>query len=567
MPQLLEVIVFRPARWTRLVPLALAAVLAVGAGSQLPAAVQASAPPDRKAVAEQNDELIQLLRVHTPTQSDRQRLTSLDLDLAESAGPTYTDVVAYGKSDLRLLKLAGFTWSVLEDDLEGADREREKADVEYAKAVRNKAVLATLPSGRTAYRQLADFNNNLASLAQQYPTKAKLISLKEKSLEGRTVQGLEISHDVATSSGKPVFLMMGLHHAREWPSGELTIEFAYDLLQNDGTDTRITNILEKSKVIIVPVVNPDGFNLSRTLGYEMKRKNCRITNGQLPTAGQCAQSSNQSRGVDPNRNYSGFWGGPGASTSLTSETYRGPSAFSEPETRNIQSLVSAHQVTTLITNHTYSNLVLREPGYASAQNTPDETVYKSLGDQMAAQNGYTSQKAYQLYDTTGTTEDWSYYATGGLGFTFEHGASSFHPAFSNVVNYYYGSGSTAGKGNRAAYLLAAESTINPARHSVVTGTGPAGAVLRLKKSFTTKTWNGTLLPDVLETTMTVPAGGTYTYHANPSTRPITIQNGGGTESWTLTCERPTGQVLETRSITVARGGSVTANLTACSAAF
>ncbi len=46
------------------------------------------------------------------------------------------------------------------------------------------------------------------------------------------------------------------------------------------------------------------------------------------------------------------------------------SAFSEPETRNIQALVSAHQVTTLITNHTYSNLVLREPGYASAQQHP-----------------------------------------------------------------------------------------------------------------------------------------------------------------------------------------------------
>ena len=40
---------------------------------------------------------------------------------------------------------------------------------------------------------------------------------------------------------------------------------------------------------------------------------------------------------------------------------------------------------------------------------------------MAAENGYTSQHGYELYDTTGTTEDWSYYATGGLGYTFEIG--------------------------------------------------------------------------------------------------------------------------------------------------
>jgi len=554
--------VSHPARWNRLIPLALAAVLAVGAGSQ----VQAAAPPDRKAQAYESAELIQLLRVKTPASVDKKRLQTLDLDLAESSGRDYVDVVAYGNQDRRLLQLAGFTWSVLEDDLVGADREREIADAAYAKAAAQKAVAATLPSGRTAYRQLADYTNDMAALASQYPTKVKQFTLRNTSLENRTVRGIEVSRDVNASSGKPVFLMMGLHHAREWPSGELTMEFAYDLLKNDGVDPRITNILDKSRVIFVPVVNPDGFNLSRTLGYEMKRKNCRITNGQLPTAGQCAQSANRSRGVDPNRNYSGFWGGPGASSSLTSETYRGPSAFSEPETKNIQALVSAHQVTTLITNHTYSNLVLREPGYAGAGNTPDEAIYKALGDQMAAQNGYSSQFGYQLYDTTGTTEDWSYYATGGLGFTFEHGTSSFHPAFSTVVNYYFGSGSTAGKGNREAYLIAAESTINPARHSIITGSGPAGAVLRLKKSFNTKTWNGTNIPDVLDTTMVVPAGGSYTYHANPSTRPITVQQ-GGTESWTLTCERPTGQVLETRQVTVARGASVTANLTTCASVF
>ena len=122
---------FHPARWHRLVPLALAAAVVVGAGSQ----VQAVAPPDRKEQAYAKAELIQLLRINTPTAADKQRLTTLDLDLAESAGQDYVDVVAYGNQDRRLLELAGFTWSVLEDDLVGADREREAADAAYAKAV------------------------------------------------------------------------------------------------------------------------------------------------------------------------------------------------------------------------------------------------------------------------------------------------------------------------------------------------------------------------------------------------------------------------------------------------
>ena len=46
------------------------------------------------------------------------------------------------------------------------------------------------------------------------------------------------------------------------------------------------------------------------------------------------------------------------------DTYRGDGPFSEPEVQNIRELISSRQVTNLITNHTYSNLVLRPPGVA-----------------------------------------------------------------------------------------------------------------------------------------------------------------------------------------------------------
>ena len=31
--------------------------------------------------------------------------------------------------------------------------------------------------------------------------------------------------------GRPAFLLMGAHHAREWPSAEHTLEFAYELVK------------------------------------------------------------------------------------------------------------------------------------------------------------------------------------------------------------------------------------------------------------------------------------------------------------------------------------------------
>ena len=52
------------------------------------------------------------------------------------------------------------------------------------------------------------------------------------------MNGIEITANAQnTADGKPVFLIMGVHHAREWPSSEHTIEFAYDLLTNYGRDS------------------------------------------------------------------------------------------------------------------------------------------------------------------------------------------------------------------------------------------------------------------------------------------------------------------------------------------
>ena len=192
-------------------------------------------------------------------------------------------------------------------------------------------------------------------------------------------------------------------------------------------------------------------------------------------------------------------------------------------------------MTALITNHTFSNLVLRPPGLQANGLTPDEGIYKALGDAMAHENGYASQLSYQLYDTSGTTEDWSYFATGGLGFTVEIGPTAFHPPFADVVAEWRGTTPAAdrddidGGGNREAYYKAAEYAAAAAGHSRIVGTAPAGATLRLRKRFTSQTApvldaSGSAgkplsFTDTLQTLLTVPANGRFTWHVNPSTRP------------------------------------------------
>ncbi len=496
----------------------------------------------------------QLVTVDTPTRADKRLLQTLGLDLTEHAGHDYVEVVLHNLNDAEVLREAGLGYDVRIADLTRREAEINAANRAYAAATQE----SPLPSGRDSYRTLADYNDDLRELAAIRPAIAKRITLARPSLDGRTVHGIEIGRDVqAAEDGRPTFLLMGVHHAREWPSGELAMEFAYDLVKNYGTDARITGLLDKARVVVVPVVNVDGFDLSRTdgalvdlrdlneadplggttailatPGNAYKRKNCRLVDGQDTPDGTCRVAATSpggfGAGVDLNRNYGGFWGGPGASDLFADPTYRGAGPFSEPETQNVRDLVSSRQVTTLISNHTFSNLVLRPNGVhpdtighdgLPVGDAPDEAGLKAVGARMTAANGYANIHGWELYDTTGTTEDWSYNATGGYGYTFEIGADEFHPPFPEVVDEYVGAGEYAGKGNREAYLVALENTVDTATHSVITGKAPKGATLRLRKQFASPTWEGSF-QDTLDTTMKVGATGKYTWHVNQSTRPV-----------------------------------------------
>jgi Zinc carboxypeptidase len=516
----------------------------------------ASLSVEASAIDTSNVQRAQLVRVSTPTLERRNELAGLGLDVTEHGGPGYLEVVLHGAADAQKLVANNFVYTVEVPDLVLAAKRDRAADARFAAATAS----SEFPSGQTTYRRLFDYSEDMKRLAREHPDLVRPITLEHPTYEGRPVEGIEIATNPNARDGRPVFLQMGLHHAREWPSGEHAMEWAYELvLGYRQGDARVRQLVESTRTIVVPVVNPDGFNASREAGQlfmngdgadtdldgsgdisdaefilaaaahpnEYRRKNCRLPGD--PEAGSCAQPSTGifEGGVDPNRNYGAFWGGPGSSGDFFTQTYHGPGPFSEPETQNVRELVSQRQVTTLITNHTFSNLVLRPPGLASQGLAPDEPALKALGDSMAAENGYTSQYGWQLYDTTGTTEDWSYSATGGFGYTFEIGDLGFHPPFAETLGEWIGDTDDAtGGGNRAAFYKAQEHTADASNHSVLAGRAPANAVLRLKKTFETPTFDGSTFTDTLETTMQVGSNGVFDWHVNPSTRPLVMKESG-----------------------------------------
>ena len=272
----------------------LAATLAATLGGPSLAAV--TGPPADDPVPSDSDR-VRVVMVDAPTVDQRNEVVALGLDITEHVTKQGIEVVLYDNQDAQTLRDAGFTWDVEVRDLEAKASKQRQADRRYAARVDE----SPLPSGRTAYRTYPEYLSDMDDLASRYPRLTRPLTLANRSVLGERIHGLEISTGADNiKDGKPVFLLMGAHHAREWPSSEHAMEFGTDLLQSyaDG-DARARNIMRDSRLVIVPVVNVDGFQISRNaapLGdfsmfdYEMKRKNCDVSENTPAayTGGTCA---------------------------------------------------------------------------------------------------------------------------------------------------------------------------------------------------------------------------------------------------------------------------------------
>jgi carboxypeptidase T len=310
--------------------------------------------------------------------------------------------------------------------------------------------------------------------------------------------------------------------------------------------------------------------MSRSLVQEQKRKNCRVEAGEIPTEDECADPANFSFGVDPNRNYGAFWGGPGSSADRRASNHRGEAPWSEPEIRNMRELSAANQVTVAINNHTPDEKLLRTPSSSNEPVPADVVVYDALAQLLGADLQFPAGPWTEIYyEASGTAEQTAYYSAGTLAFTPEltpgfDGAERFHPPYEYVVDQYLGTDFYDGSSIRAAYLHAFEAAVDPERHAVVTGAAPPGIRLTIAKRFSldTSAIDGTgpvsSFPMRLQSTMTVPASGHFRWHVNPSERPSQYASAHLDEAWTITCG-PARAV----EVTVERGGTAEVDMSRC----
>jgi len=258
-----------------------------------------------------------------------------------------------------------------------------------------------------AYQTLETINDKLDELAMS--PLAEIVVVGD-TLEGRTVRGVRISTGGANA---PAVLVNGAQHAREWISPAACVYLADRLVNTYGSDPDVTAVLDRVDVIVVPVVNADGYTYSFTPGNRFWRKNRRNNGGGFT-------------GVDPNRNWGEEWGGSGSSSFPGSETYRGPSPFSEPCTANLRDFILANpEIRGHVDVHSFAELILGAWAYTNSPAPRSETLLpmgEAMNTAVVAEHGSNFDfrtGSGGIGFAAGCMPDWTFGELGVMSWTYE----------------------------------------------------------------------------------------------------------------------------------------------------
>lgn len=316
---------------------------------------------------------------------------AVDLWSDTDAGPTLS--VVLDAEALAQLQARGAAFELLSADIE-ADAAEERARLRGAEAARP-------GSWFSEYRDFATVDAYLDTLAAR--SELARVEHLGVSTQGRPIRALRISD---APQGAPAIVLNGGQHAREWISVMVATCIADRLVTDAQVDPAVQGLLARNTVWVAPVINPDGYVYS----WESDRYWRKNRQGK--------------HGVDLNRNWSVGFGGRGSSSNKRSQIYRGPHAFSEPETRALRDLIVREPVVAHVDFHSFGQLILYPWGYTKKP-APDLDRLASLGRSMAAAIEATHGEVYRpmaaqdLYTAGGTALDWSYGERSAMGYTIE----------------------------------------------------------------------------------------------------------------------------------------------------
>ncbi len=241
----------------------------------------------------------------------------------------------------------------------------------------------------------------LAGYETTYPDIARAFTVGT-SAGGRTMHGLKISADVDVESAEPEIRIIGAVHGNECFAAGMALEIADWLLTGYGDDATASDLIDGAEIVIVPLVNPDGYSSSMASRYNAD-------------------------GVDLNRNLGFGW---------ASGQGGGDAPFSEPETIALRDMSEGASFTLGLSYHTNDNYVNGAWNYRP-EHPLDDALFEAIGEAYAGSSSYDVVFGWDWYMITGDVNDWSLGTQGTFDWTIEltsDSASQLDSLWSSIHN-------------------------------------------------------------------------------------------------------------------------------------
>ena len=370
------------------------------------------------------------VKVSVNTPEDMQKLQLNDITVEHYKG-NYSEGIdlTINQEELARLKNSGLNYEIVVQDLDTYYLNREfpsDPEMQKSREIQIKDNTDGFSFGSMGgYYTYNEIVQKLDSMKLQYPN---LITAKRNlglSVENRIIWAVKISDnpDLNESAAEAPVYFDALHHAREPQSMASMMYYMYWLLENYGTNPEATYLVNNREIFFVPVVNPDGYVYNQTTnpnGGGSWRKNRKNSGGG-------------DYGVDLNRNYDYGWGNnSGSSNDPGSETYRGPSAGSEPETQAIKNYIGQINPKISFSMHSYAGRYLNPYGYNDS--TVSFDIYSEFTSDFSSSNNYLYGTVKEMLDyySSGTTRDYLH-SHGTYCWTPEVGGTDFWPLQSEII--------------------------------------------------------------------------------------------------------------------------------------
>jgi hypothetical protein len=232
----------------------------------------------------------------------------------------------------------------------------------------------------------------------------------KESVIGTSVEGRPLARFELGPEDKPAILLTALMHGVEAVGAMALLDLVEHL--SDRSHPIARSVLSKSRMVVIPIVNPDAYaaNMTKLARGERAWQRC------------------NANGVDLNRNFPRLTTNRLAhpfsgSRFRLSPHYIGEHALSEPESRAVRATAVETRPTLSLAFHSFGNLILYPWAYTDSEN-PRASVYRELARVMIGANPrlpYRAKQARQLYSVLGDMDDWLDSEVGTLALTIEVG--------------------------------------------------------------------------------------------------------------------------------------------------